>query len=283
MRIRGGERQRDIRLPVVAGLFYPDGRADLEHELDQLFSRAAVKPMPGKLIGMIAPHAGYQYSGLTAAFAYRRLEGQSFDTVVIISPSHAEYFDGISVFDGVAYRTPLGDIPVDDGLRRELLENEDLIESSRHGHAEEHAVEVHLPFLQRQLKNMRILPIVMGDQRRPYCFHLGKKLGSVLHGKSALLIASSDLSHYHAYDTANRLDGIIIDDVSRFDENKMMSDLEENRAEACGGGPIVALLAAARQLGANRTEILHHCNSGDVTGEHDRVVGYLSAAVFGIH
>ena len=273
----------DIRQPAVAGMFYPENPHALQAEVKRLTEQARVSNVQGTLVGLIVPHAGYEYSGLTASAGYKLLVNQPFETVVIISPSHREYFDGISVFSGKAYRTPLGDMHVDDELRAALINDDTIIESSRRGHNEEHAVEVQLPFLQAILTSVRFLPVVMGDQRREYCFHLGEKLGNILKGKTTLLIASTDLSHYHSYEEAEFLDKIIIDDVARFDEEQMMSDLEEKRAEACGGGPTVAVLAAARKLGADHVEVLTHCNSGDVTGDRSHVVGYLSAAIVRSH
>jgi|ERR1041385_4216671 AmmeMemoRadiSam system protein B len=269
-----------IRPPAVAGMFYPVNRNVLEPEIEQLLDQASVDPMKETIVALISPHAGYQYSGPTAANGFKLLKDKKFDSVVIVSPSHREYFDGISVYDGSAYRTPLGTLSIDESLRQELLNNETLIQESALGHGQEHGVEVQLPFIQKTLGEIKILPIVMGDQRREYCFHLGDKLADVLKGKNALLIASTDLSHYYPYDIAMGLDNIIIDDIERFNYEQMMTDLESERAEACGGGPTVAVLVAARKLGANQVRILHHCNSGDITGDHSGVVGYLSAVVF---
>ena len=238
-----------------------------------------MKPIKGTIVALIAPHAGYQYSGATAANGYKLLKERVFDSVVIVSPSHREYFDGISIYNGSAYNTPLGNLLIDERLREELVEGDTIIEVSHRGHRQEHAVEVQLPFIQKVLGEIKILPIVMGDQRREYCFHLGTKLSKILKEKNALLIASTDLSHYHPYAIAQALDRIIIMDVARFDYEQMMQDLEMERAEACGGGPTVAVLIAALKLGANRVEVLHHCNSGDITGDHSSVVGYMSAAV----
>jgi AmmeMemoRadiSam system protein B len=270
----------NIRQPAVAGTFYPDDPQILGSEVERLIKNAATTQSKGTLVALIVPHAGYQYSGLTASAGYKLLTNQTFETVVIVSPSHREYFDGISVFNGTAYRTPLGDVPIDEQLRAALINDETIIESSQRGHNDEHAIEVQLPFIQKVLKNTRLLPIVIGDQRREYCFHLGEKLGDILKRTKTLLVASTDLSHYHPYNEAEMLDKIIIDDVARFDEKQMMLDIEGQRAEACGGGPAVAVLAAARKLGANHVEILAHCNSGDTTGDHSHVVGYLSAAMY---
>lgn len=270
-----------IRPPAVAGMFYPDNPSVLSSQIDELLNRTKTHQLVGELRGLISPHAGYVYSGYTAANGYKLLEGKSYDTVVIVGPSHREYFDGISVYSGSGYRTPLGDVEIDGELREALIRDRGVIVASNFGHREEHAVEVQIPFLQKLLGNFKILPIVMGDQKREYCQLLADKLANTLNvkNKKILLVASTDLSHYYHYDVACKLDKIIIDDVQRFDYNQLMEDLETERAEACGGGPTVAMLAAAKKLGATKTEILHYCNSGDVTGDKEGVVGYLSAAV----
>jgi hypothetical protein len=258
-------------------MFYPADPKELQTTVDELLSRAHTEKVHGKIVGIISPHAGYRYSGFTAAHAYRSTKGETYDTIVVISPSHREYFDYISLYPGTAYRTPLSDLQVDVALRENL--EDDLIQSSMMGHGSEHALEVQLPFVQRSLGSPTILPIVMGDQDKIYCEHLGKRLGTVLKGKNTLLIASTDLSHYHPYNSANALDSIFIENVSRFDPDSLIQDLANRRTEACGGGPAAAMLIASRLLGANKVRILHHCNSGDITGDRSGVVGYLSAII----
>jgi AmmeMemoRadiSam system protein B len=275
--------ESSIREPAVAGMFYPADRQLLVQEIDSFLKNVERKKVSGDLLGLISPHAGYMYSGYTAASGYALLEGKTFETVVIVAPSHREYFDGISVFPGQAYRTPLGVLSVDDGLRSELLRDGDVIISSNHGHGAEHAIEVQLPFLQRLLGEFKILPIVMGDQRGEYCALLGEKLANVLKKKNVLLVGSSDLSHYYPYEVARRMDQVIVEDVRDFNETQLLADLETRQGEACGGGPIVAVLTAAKKLGADSVEIMHYCNSGDVTGDRSGVVGYLSAAVLKTH
>jgi len=283
-----------VRPPAVAGLFYPADPNILNRQIDELLQRAASNASVSHLLrgedrkvrrrirAIISPHAGYMYSGLTAAHGYRLLQGQEFDTAIIVSPSHREYFDGISIYGGQAYRVPSGDVPIDTELREMLIRDDAIITLSDVGHRQEHAVEVQIPFLQKVLPGCKIVPIIMGDQRRDYCYHLGKKLAKVAKDKNVLLIASTDLSHYYPYDTAQMLDRIIIDEVERLDYEQLMTDLETERAEACGGGPTVAVLLAVCELGANKAYILHACNSGDVTGDRRGVVGYLSAAIFQI-
>jgi len=268
-----------VRLPAVAGMFYPSDPQALSDDIDQLLKEVTSPKLVGKIVALIVPHAGYQYSGFTAANGYKLLQTHKFETVVIVSPSHREYFQGISVYDGSAYRTPLGNLMIDVAVREELIRGDSVIKESSVGHTREHAVEVHLPFLQKTIGDTTIVPIVMGDQKREFCFHLGEKLGDVLKSKNALIIASTDLSHYYPYEQAQLLDKIVIDDVAKFDYERLMENLESERTEACGGGPTVAVLVAAKKLGADSVTILHKCNSGDVTGDHCGVVGYLSAVV----
>ncbi|CUT04377.1 AmmeMemoRadiSam system protein B [Candidatus Chrysopegis kryptomonas] len=274
-----------IRQPAVAGLFYPDVPSILNADIERMFENAkdiiGDKKINGEIKAIIAPHAGYMYSGQTAAVAYSLIRGKDYDTVVVVSPSHREYFDAISIYDGKAYKTPLGEIEIDIELAEKIYEKgKGLIEISSYGHKLEHAVEVHLPFLQKALNHFKLVPIVMGDQKADYCFRLGDILGDVLAGRNALLVASTDLSHYYTYDVAVKLDKIVIDDVANFDEVKLMDDLEQQRCEACGGGPTVAVMHAAKKLGADKSEVLYYCNSGDVTGDKTGVVGYLSAVLF---
>jgi AmmeMemoRadiSam system protein B len=230
--------------------------------------------------GVIAPHAGYAYSGATAAHAYAQLEGASYDVAVILAPSHREYFDGVSVYPGSAYATPLGEMQVSTSLRADLTRATSLVRTVQAGHGEEHAVEVQLPFLRRTIGAVEILPIVMGDQRRDYCVELANALAEVLRPVRALVVASTDLSHFHSSGIAQRLDALVIDDIRRGDPESLLGHLERGEAEACGGGPTAASLLALRSLGASHVSILHHCTSGDITGDHSSVVGYLSAAVF---
>ena len=269
-----------VRPPAVAGMFYPERPSELRREIAALLKASPRATSARTLVALVAPHAGYQYSGRTAAAAYRLLEGRSIGTVVIVSPSHREAFGGISVFDGTAYRTPLGDLMIDARLRSALLKGDPEISACALGHHREHAIEVQLPFLQSTLGNSpMILPIVMGDQRRSSCVHLGERLAEILEGTDSIMIASTDLSHYHPYQEAEAMDQAAIGAIARYDVEGLLDDLEQERVEACGGGPTAAVLFAARRLGARHVEILHHSNSGDATGDRSSVVGYLSAAI----
>lgn len=274
----------NVRQPAVAGLFYSADSRTLIRQVTELLERAKPKKIKGEIKALISPHAGYSYSGLTAAYGYKLLENKKYDTVVIISPSHREYFKGVSIFPGNCYKTPLGDVPIDMDLRNEIIAEEKLVFLSMSGHHDEHALEVHLPFLQMTLEKFKLVPLVMGDQAPEYCIRLGQALAKVIksatNGKKVLIVASTDLSHFHPYETAQQLDQIAIDSIVSFDYAKLLSDLDNQTTEACGGGPIAAALIAAEGLGADKVQKIFSCNSGDVTGEKREVVGYFSAAIY---
>lgn len=274
----------NVRQPAVAGLFYAAESRMLIRQVTELLERAKPKKIKGELKALISPHAGYSYSGLTAAYGYKLLENKKYDTVVIISPSHREYFKGVSIFSGNYYKTPLGDVPIDIELSDAIIAEEKLVFRSMSGHHDEHAVEVHLPFLQIALEKFKFIPLVMGDQSPEYCIRLGRTLAKVLksasNGKKVLIVASTDLSHFHPYTIAQQLDQRAIDSIVNFDYAQLLSDLENQTTEACGGGPTAAAMVAAKELGADKVQNNFSCNSGDVTGEKREVVGYLSAAIY---
>jgi AmmeMemoRadiSam system protein B len=269
-----------IRPPTVAGLFYPADPTLLGLEVDRMIEEYDVPSSGSSPVALIVPHAGYAYSGRTAAAAYARLRGRPLRTAVIVSPSHREYFNGISVYDGDAYRTPLGLVNIDVQLRDALLARRGIIRCSALGHRDEHAVEVHLPFLQRINPHVKILPVVMGDQRGEYCSVLGEALAELASDPGIVLIASSDLSHFHVDQEARELDEIAAKDVRDVSPVRLLRDIASRTAEACGGGPMAAVMIAAARLGASDGTVFHQCNSGDVTGDRDRVVGYLSAGFY---
>lgn len=274
-----------IRLPAVAGLFYPADAGALRETVDAMLARAD-EPGRGRFLrGLVSPHAGYVYSGAAAARAFRLFHPESIRTVVMVGPSHVEAFDFTSVFDGEAYRTPLGDVPAATALARELADAAPDIILSPRGHMQdhlprgEHGIEVQLPFLQRVAPHAEVLPIVMGSQDRGACESLGSALAQVCDPSRAVLLASSDLSHFHSYDDAVRLDGVFCDSLVTLDPEILHRALRERRCEACGAGPVLAVLLATRIWGAASCRILSRYNSGDVTGERDSVVGYASAAL----
>jgi AmmeMemoRadiSam system protein B len=267
-----------VRQPAVAGAFYDADPDVLRRHVDSLLDQARGATVMGSIKGLVSPHAGYMYSGSTAAVGYKLLRGKSYDAVILVGPSHREFFAGASIYPGDSYRTPLGDVPVHKEMRDELVKEGGTIMLSDAGHRGEHCLEVQLPFLQRVLGEFSIVPIIIGNQRREFCLPLGKALAKAASRRNVLLVASSDLSHYHPYDEAVKLDRQVIGLVEALDEKTMMDQIEEERIEACGGGPVVSLMHAAKLLGANRSQVLFYCNSGDITGDKDAVVGYLSAA-----
>jgi MEMO1 family protein len=266
-----------VRRAAVAGMFYSDDTEELRASVDQLLESATPVIQPGELVGIIVPHAGHVYSGLTAAYAYRLLQGRTVGTVIAVGPSHREYFDGVSVYPGRAYETPLGEIPIDTGMR-ELLVSSGIVATAA-GHRQEHSLEVQLPFLQRTLGSFSLVPLVMGTQVPSLCHALAKAIADAARGKSVLLLASSDLSHFHPYEEAVEMDGRVAGLIARYDTAELLERLERETAEACGGGPIVAVMEAARLLGADHSRILHTSNSGEVSGDRHSVVGYLSAGL----
>ncbi|MGD1046233.1 MAG: AmmeMemoRadiSam system protein B [Bacteroidota bacterium] len=267
-----------VRLPIAAGLFYEGSPDILRKNIDEYLEHARVPKLKSTVRGLISPHAGYVYSGFTAAHAYKMIEGVKYDCVIVVGPSHREYFNGVSIYPGDTYETPLGTIPINKEIREALLKEKNVIVASDEGHRSEHSIEVQLPFLQCVLGDFSFVPIIMGDQRRELCNELTEAIVRVGRNRNILLVASSDLSHYHPYDEAVILDNRVISELEKFNPETFINKIEEHSFEACGGGPIAAVMNAARQLGANKTEILYYCNSGDITGEKGGVVGYLAAA-----
>lgn len=269
------------RTPVVAGTFYPGDMKTLSNDIQNYFNKAPSYEISGKILGLVAPHAGYMYSGFTASVAYKQLIGKEYKTVVIISPSHREYFHGVSVFPGAGYETPLGKVEIDSDMRQRLLECGKPIIESIQGHRGEHALEVQLPFLQSVLNDFKILPLVMGDQEAGLCKSIGEKIASVLEGREdVIIVASSDLSHFYSAKIAEKLDKVIINDINNYDWEILLEHLSTKETEACGGGPIIAMLLASKKLGANESKVLHYSDSGDITGDKNEVVGYLSAIIW---
>jgi len=269
-----------VRPAQVAGYFYPSNPDKLKKDLNLLLDVTKPKEKFEKIFGIVAPHAGYIYSGKTAAHAYNLLVGKKYKTVVVISPSHSEYFPGVSIFEGDAYETPLGILKVDNEFREKLETDDGIIFKGYEGHRREHALEVQLPFLQAVLNDFKIVPVVMGDQSKRNVDTLAKKLSEVSDDET-LVVASSDLSHFFNKAQADRLDSIVEKRVREFDYESLQFDLENHTCEACGGGPIVALMKAAKLKNISHSLVLSRTDSGDVTGDNSEVVGYLSAVIYG--
>jgi len=270
-----------VKEPAVAGSFYPADRKELKDMVDGFLAKAEAGPDAGKLIALIAPHAGYQYSGAVAAHSYGRLRGKDIRTVVIIGPSHHATFRGASVYTKGSFRTPLGDIRINEKIASSLLDEKADVRFSPAVYEKEHSIEVQLPFLQEVLKDFTIVPVLIGSPTRETFDHLTKKLVGILaYDEHALIIASTDLSHYHDYETAVNMDRKMTAAVERMDISEIEKYLGTGEAEMCGGFPVIFTVAVARGLGATNGTLFRYANSGDVTPDRARVVGYSAMGLY---
>jgi len=275
-----GGSDRLLRRPAVAGAFYPDSPGRLEAEVDAMLEEAEPAGLPRTPLALIEPHAGYMYSGAVAAAGYRQLASEEErERVFMVGPSHRAAFQGVAAWDGDGFLTPLGEVPVDRDAIADLIHEDSWIVRRNGVHDGEHAIEVQLPFLQRRLGRFRLVPLVMGRQDQDTCERLGRALAAVAGAPGTLLVASSDLSHYHPYDVAVALDRRTLEWVAAFDPEGLLAGLRRGECEACGGGPMAAVLFAARALGGREVRVLSYRNSGDVTGDRSQVVGYPACAI----
>ncbi len=276
--------QQKARQAAVAGGFYPDDPKALSEMIGEMLAGVTLPHIDGPILAAVAPHAGYPYSGPVAAYTYAALKGRKYSRVVVIAPSHFVAFGFTSVYDGDAYATPLGPVPVDKEFARELAKMSPTIELSEKGHTPtfagaEHAIEVQLPWLETVLGNFELAPIIMGDQGYENSRALGVALAKMIHGGDTLILASSDLSHYHPYAEAESIDHKTLGALAEWDYFSMSRNFQTRVWEACGGAPIVAAMIAAERMGANQARVLKYLNSGDTAGDRSRVVGY-SADLF---
>lgn len=268
------------RQPVVAGTFYPKHPQTLHQDLQTFFAEVNYDdPISGEIVGLIAPHAGYVYSGQVAAYAYKSLKDRTFETVVVIAPSHYAQFAGSSIYDGDGYQTPLGRIPLDRSMIADLKTHRDRITFRPDAHYREHSLEVQLPFLQEALGDFKLVPIVMGDQSWENCQSLAELLTVTYRTRKTLLVASSDLSHFYADNHARALDQVILDHINRFEPRELWEDIARQKCEACGAGPMIAVMLAAKNQGADKARVVKYANSGEVSGDYSRVVGYAAAII----
>jgi hypothetical protein len=267
------------RAAAVAGTWYPGHPATLLSAIDEYFGRVH-ETVTGDITALVAPHAGLMYSGPVAAHAYRQLEGRSYDVIVLVGPSHHVGFEGVAIVARGVFETPLGDIEVSAEDADTIIASCPAVIELPAAHRRVHSLEMQLPFLRRVLPGVPIVPLVMGHQSRATIAALADGLASALASRRALLVASSDLSHYHDSHRAGMLDRVIVDAVNRFDPEAVERALARDPGHACGGGPIVSVMRAARTLGAADARVLCYADSGAVSGDTSAVVGYC-AAVFG--
>jgi AmmeMemoRadiSam system protein B/AmmeMemoRadiSam system protein A len=281
------QKTAPVRPPAVAGQFYSANAARLKLGIRQ-FLEEALPARVEKPVAIVVPHAGYLYAGQIIADGYRQIIGQVFDTVVILGTNHgrnqaAQSLTGISVYPGGAYRTPLGEAPVDADLAQALLAEDSDCASNIAAQAAEHSIEVQVPFVQVLFPSARILPVMIGTPDPSMCARLGQTLAKVGKGKRVLLVASTDLSHFPGYEDASAVDLQTLEAITRLDPAQFVSKLRALTGRstpgletcACGEGPILAVMAAAKALGAGHGIAVSYANSGDaVAQDRLRVVGY---------
>ena len=279
-----------VRSPAVAGSFYPDSPGVLSAQVEKFIDDAKATEIDGELIGLIAPHAGYVYSGHVAGYAYKQLLGQSFDTVVLIGLSHRYPIGTAAIYARGTFRTPLGDIPIDEELAAEMMRlNSDLLDLPP-AHANEHSLEVQLPFLQHVLSDFRIVPILLQDDSPENVISLSQAIAEAIGDRSPLLIGSTDLCHYPIYQEARKSDQVVIEAIEGFDPDHLRREMDEYMQRhptqnfhcmMCSTGAIYTTMRAAKALGGNRIEVLKAANSADVPiGRRDQVVGYMAAGIY---
>jgi MEMO1 family protein len=266
-----------LRKAAVAGSWYPADPNVLGREVDR-YLEAVDRTAAGEPLAIIAPHAGLMYSGPVAAYSYKLLAGRDIDVAILVGPSHYVAFDGVALYERGAFDTPFGAMPIHAQCASALAGASPIVRVHPTAHIREHSLEMQLPFLKRVLPQAEIVPLVMGRQGRETVYELGAAIATVAEGRRAVLIASTDLSHYQNAATAANLDNTVMQQVLRFDPDGLMTALEAYPDHACGGGPTVSVMLAAKALGARNARILKYGDSGDVSGDKDAVVGYLAAA-----
>jgi len=271
----------NIKQPNVAGSFYPSDKYELTAMIAKYFHQAGDVVLEGEPVVLISPHAGYIYSGPVAAYGFKALSGKSFDTVVILAPSHYSVLRGASIYRQGVFRTPLGDLAIDSEIAGKAIGSDPkalffdpaLFE-------QEHSLEVELPFLQESLKKgFKIVPVVLADMTYDECEALAVILAKILKGRSAIVVASTDLSHYKSYQEALQYDAKTIRFIRDLDPKGLWDSVAYTGWNVCGIRPVVTGMLYAKALGAEKVEVLKYSNSGDTAGDKNRVVGYLSAAI----
>jgi len=277
-------RVDDIREPVVAGSFYPAEPDVLRQDIQRYLDAAKPPVAPEHVIGLISPHAGYQYSGGTAAFGYKLLQGKTYKRVIVFALSHRADFRGASVFPGKGFKTPLGVVPVDTEVVKKLHEASPFITHNLLAEQMEHSLEVQVPFLQCVLKDFLLIPVLIRDQDLSTCQKIVDLLLKVLPGdarRDTLVVGSTDLYHGSSYKECVRMDTRLADTLILFDEERFEDEMARDEIMACGPASIMSTTLLSRAFGAQKISLLHLTNSQDVTGyRSDYVVGYLSAVLY---
>lgn len=278
--------QEKLRFPAVAGQFYPEDKTELEEMIENFLKEAKIPKIEGEIFGLILPHAGYIFSGKVASFGYKAIEGKNYESVILIGDSHCERFEGVSIWEKGKWQTPLGEVEVDKALAKEILKESERFFVKDSAHFFEHSLEVQIPFLQRVLKNFKILPIIFGSEDKDWQ-QLAKAILKERKNKKILIIASSDLSHYPSYETAQKVDLKTIEAILKNDPEIFKKEIKnlENQFPyiatfACAQDSIKTILEIAKEKKA-KPKLLKYQNSGDSTfGEKSQVVGYAAITFF---
>ena len=273
----------NVRPSQIAGLWYEGDAKALARAVDAYIDDAKLPALQGEVLGVVAPHAGHRYSGPVAGYAFAAVKNLQPEIVAVLSPFHNYHSAPVLTTAHQAYGTPLGTVAVD----RSTLDDLSAMLRSALGFGltaisndPEHSLEIELPFLQRALSpGWKLLPVMVRAHEPDVCEALGQCLARVLEGRNALLVASTDLSHYYEQQTALNMDRAMLEPVEEFDPMRLFDVERSGRGYACGLGALAAVMWAARARGANHVEVLRHATSGDVTGDYSAVVGYGAAAI----
>ncbi len=265
-----------IRNPIVAGHFYPASASSLEAQVRGFIDEKAPKE---DVIGLVSPHAGYVYSGSVAGAVMSRIQFK--DTFIMLGPSHTGAGRPFSIMTEGSWETPLGEVGIDSRLGKQILTRSRHLEEDHVAHVHEHSIEVQLPFLQYFKRDVRIVPIVFSHAAASVYKEIGKEIAGAVKELRAetVIIASSDMTHYEPQESARRKDTQAINAILELDEDELMRRIRDLNISMCGYAPTVALISAAKELGAKRAELIRYQTSGDVTGDYSGVVGYAGIII----
>ncbi len=276
----------DVKQPNVAGAFYPADRRELSARVDSLLANVNILPNKAQILALIAPHAGYEFSGGVAAHGYKAIQGRNYRTVIIIAPSHRYGFKGFSVYPTGKFATPLGVIEVDRDFAQKLIAADKEVYFDPLAFEKEHSLEVQLPFLQKVLSNknnFRIVPIISGDCDFAACQRLASAIKDIIASRNdVLVVASSDMYHGYDYQEAEVVDNLTLSYLKKMDAGALYDGLSQGRLQLCGGLAVVTTILLAKELGYNQLEVLKYANSATVTGRMTKgiwTVGYASCII----
>jgi AmmeMemoRadiSam system protein B len=266
------------RNPRVAGQFYPGTQTELEAEIGLLVDKNAPKE---EVIGLVSPHAGYIYSGSVAGATFSRIQFK--DTFVILGPNHTGMGARFSIMSEGNWRTPLGKVKIDSQLGKQILESSAYLEEDTAAHLYEHSIEVQVPFLQYIKKDVQIVPIILAYAKGTIYKEIGRSIANAIKdsGKGVIIIASSDMTHFEPHESAKRKDTQAIEAILDLNEDELLRRVHDLNITMCGYAPTVTMIAAAKDLGAKKAQLVRYQTSGDVSADYRSVVGYAGILIKG--